>query len=165
MIGTSLAHYKITAELGKGGMGEVFRATDTKLGREVALKVLPPVFSSDPERMARFEREARTLASFQHPNIASIYGFEEAEGQRFLIMELAEGEDLSERLARGPVTVENALKIALQIAEGLEAAHESGIVHRVGSKIQPLMWNTQHDGISAVNWITLEEFNKIFAFG
>jgi len=130
MIGSRLGHYEITSVLGKGGMGEVYRATDTKLGREVALKILPAVFATDPERMARFEREARTLASFQHPNIASIYGFEEEGGHRFLVMELAEGEDLSVRLAQGPVPVDSALKIALQIAEGLEAAHESGIVHR-----------------------------------
>ena len=130
MIGTRLAHYEITAQLGKGGMGEVYRATDTKLGREVALKVLPAAFAADPERMARFEREARTLASLQHENIASIYGFEEATGHRVLVMELAEGEDLSARLARGPVPIDTALKIALQIARGLEAAHECGIVHR-----------------------------------
>jgi serine/threonine protein kinase/sugar lactone lactonase YvrE len=130
MIGTRLAHYEITALLGKGGMGEVYRATDTKLGRDVALKILPSIFASDPERMARFEREARTLAAVQHTNIASIYGFEQADGHRFLVMELAEGEELSDRIARGPIPVEEALQIALQIAEGLETAHENGIVHR-----------------------------------
>ena len=207
MIGTTLAHYRITAALGAGGMGEVWRATDTKLEREVALKVLPEAFASDPDRLARFEREAKVLASLNHPNIAHLYGLESVstqmaagtaapqgsqadeerlvghasrvpdaqasrepqvlQGSRadeerlvgqpsrlpsgnsklktqnskltsdaaasevtFLIMELVEGEDLSERIARGPVPVDEALPIALQIAEALEAAHEAGIVHR-----------------------------------
>ena len=178
MIGTTLAHYKVTAALGDGGMGEVWRAEDEKLGREVALKVLPEEFAQDPERMARFEREAKVLASLNHPNIAMLYGLETAfpqavipseaagrvEGSEagaalsgvgnfgriprlrrrlttsplgmtglrstFLVMELVEGEDLSERIKRGPVPVEEATAIALQIAEALEAAHEQGIVHR-----------------------------------
>lgn len=130
MIGQTLLHYEILALLGKGGMGEVYRARDTKLGREVALKVLPPELAGDPERAARFAREARTLASLQHPNVAAIYGFEEAGGTRFLTMELAEGEDLSELVERGRVPVVEAQGIARQIAAGLEAAHEKGIVHR-----------------------------------
>ena len=130
MIGTTVSHYKVTSKLGAGGMGEVWRAQDTKLGRDVALKVLPASFASDPERLARFEREARALASLSHPNIAGIHGLEEVDGQRFLVMELAEGQTLGERLARGPLPVEEAVRIALQIAEALEAAHDKGIVHR-----------------------------------
>ena len=134
MIGQTLSHFEITARLGEGGMGEVWKAADTRLGREVAIKVLPQAFSADPERLARFEREAQVLASLNHPNIAGIYEFREAEvdGERhhLLVMELATGEDLSQRLARGAVPLDEALPIALQIAEGLEAAHERGIVHR-----------------------------------
>jgi len=163
MIGTTLAHYRITAALGAGGMGEVWRATDTKLDREVALKMLPKEFAQDPDRLARFEREAKVLASLNHPNIAHLYGLEtvasgtgsggdadadaESGGDEnsklktqnsrlfapvvtFLVMELVDGEDLSERIARGPLPVDEAIPIALQIAEALEAAHEAGIVHR-----------------------------------
>ena len=128
--GQMLAHYKIAESIGKGGMGEVFRARDTKLDRDVALKILPPEFAADADRLARFKREAKVLASLHHPNIASIFGFE-SEGERpFLVMELVEGEDLSELLKRGPVPVDDAVDIARQIAEGLEEAHEKGIVHR-----------------------------------
>jgi len=130
MIGKTLAHYEITGLLGKGGMGEVYRARDGKLGREVAIKILPTELSGDPERTARFDREARTLASLQHPNVASIYGFEEVAGTRFLVMELVEGRDLSSRIGAGELPIEEAVNIALQIATGLEAAHERGIVHR-----------------------------------
>ena len=130
MIGTTVSHYKVTSKLGAGGMGEVWRAQDTKLGRDVALKVLPASFASDPERLARFELEARALAAFSHPNIAGIHGLEEVDGQRFLVMEVAEGQTLGERLARGPLPVEEAVRIALQIAEALEVAHDKGIVHR-----------------------------------
>ncbi|MFT5232034.1 MAG: serine/threonine protein kinase/Tol biopolymer transport system component [Candidatus Krumholzibacteriia bacterium] len=130
MIGKTLAHYEITGLLGKGGMGEVFRALDTQLGREVAIKILPAEVAGDPERAARFEREARTLASLQHPNVASIYGFAEDGGVPFLAMELIEGEDLAQRLARGPLPLEDALHIAREISVGLEAAHEKQIVHR-----------------------------------
>jgi serine/threonine-protein kinase len=127
--------YEITAPLGAGGMGEVYRATDTKLGREVAIKVLPAEVAGDHERLARFEREAKLLASLNHPNIAHVYGFESAaleDGStgHFLAMELVEGEDLAARLKRGAVPVEEALEIARQIAEALEEAHEKGIVHR-----------------------------------
>jgi Tol biopolymer transport system component len=130
MIGKSLLHYEIKSLLGKGGMGEVFCARDTKLGRDVAIKILPVELNGDPEREARFQREARALASLQHPNVASVYGFEEADGCRFLVMELVTGSELTKRMGAGPVPVVDALNIARQIAAGLEAAHESGIVHR-----------------------------------
>ncbi len=130
MIGKTLAHYEITAAIGKGGMGEVYQATDKKLGRSVAIKVLPEEFAQDTERVARFEREAKLLASLNHPNIAAIYGLEQSEGTRFLVLELVEGQTLSERLVRGPVPVQESLELALQIAEALEAAHEKGVIHR-----------------------------------
>ena len=130
MIGKSIAHYTITEKIGQGGMGEVYRATDTKLKRDVALKVLPESFTQDPQRMARFTREAQVLASLNHPNIGAIHGLEEEDGVRALVLELIEGVDLSERIAKGPIPLEEALQIALQIAEALEAAHEKGIIHR-----------------------------------
>ena len=130
MIGKTLAHFKITGKLGEGGMGEVYRAEDTKLGRDVAIKVLPEAVASDPERLARFEREAKVLASLNHPNIAGIHQIEEAEGQQLLVMELVEGEDLTYYIGQGSMPVERALPLALQIAEALEVAHEGGIVHR-----------------------------------
>ena len=111
-------------------MGQVYRATDTTLGRQVAIKILPEAFAADLERLARFEREAKTLASLNHPHIAAIYGFEKSSGLHALILELVEGEDLSERIARGTIPMDEALPIARQIAEALEAAHEQGIVHR-----------------------------------
>ena len=128
--GTTILHYDVSALLGKGGMGEVFRATDTKLGRQVAIKVLPGGFTRDADRIARFEREARLLASLSHPNVAVIHGVEEVDGVKFLVMELAEGENLSDRLTRGPVPLDEAIEIALQIAGALEVAHDKGIVHR-----------------------------------
>src|SRR2546425_7854653 len=118
---TTIAHYRITGKLGEGGMGKVYRATDTKLGREVAIKVLPDAFANDPDRMARFTREAQVLASLNHPHIAAIYGVEE----RAIVMELVEGATL-----RGPLPLEMALEYAGQIADALEAAHEKGIIHR-----------------------------------
>lgn len=130
MIGTTLAHFKITAKLGEGGMGEVYRAEDTKLGREVAGKVLPEEFASDSERLARFEREAKLLASLNHPNIAAVYEVDLAGETQFLVMEFVDGETLQERLSRGPLSVEQALKIAIQLATGLESAHNAGIIHR-----------------------------------
>ncbi len=128
--GARLGPYEITAAIGAGGMGEVFRATDTTLGREVALKLLPEDFADDDERHARFEREARLLASLNHPNIAVLHALEHLDGQHALVMELVEGEGLDELIARGPVPVDEALPIARQVAEALEAAHEHGIVHR-----------------------------------
>jgi serine/threonine-protein kinase len=130
LIGKKLGHYEILVALGKGGMGEVYRARDTKLGREIAIKVLPREMSGDPERVARFEREARLLASLQHANIASIYGFEHDDGAQFLAMELVEGLTLEDRLREGTLSHDEALRIARQMAAGLEAAHEKGIIHR-----------------------------------
>jgi Tol biopolymer transport system component len=128
--GHMLGRYEIVSLLGAGGMGEVYRARDSRLGRDVAIKVLPDAFVQDPDRLTRFEREARLLASLNHPNIASIHGFEEADGTRFLIMELVPGETLAERLQGGPLPAKDALSLARQIAEALEEAHEKGIVHR-----------------------------------
>jgi Tol biopolymer transport system component len=129
-IGTQLGSHEITALLGKGGMGEVYRARDLKLKREVAIKILPEEFSRDSDRISRFQREAEVLASLNHPNIAGIYDLAEASGTRFLVLELVEGETLADRIARGPIPADEALDIAKQIAEALEAAHERGIIHR-----------------------------------
>jgi eukaryotic-like serine/threonine-protein kinase len=130
MIGRKLAHYEVTAHLGSGGMGEVYEAFDTKLGRSVAIKLVPQTFLSDSDRIARFQREARVLASLNHPNIAAVYGLEESEGRSFFVMELVPGETLAERIARGPLSIEDSLATATQVAAALEAAHEKGIVHR-----------------------------------
>lgn len=127
---TRVGAYEILTLLGSGGMGEVYRATDTKLGREVALKILPATFTNDPERLARFRREAHVLASLNHPHIAQIYGLDEANGTQFLVLELVDGESLDKRIARGKLPGDEALAIAKQIADALEAAHEKGIVHR-----------------------------------
>src|SRR5215510_11702035 len=129
-IGTQLGTYEITALLGAGGMGEVYRARDTRLGRSVAVKMLPEAMAQDADRIARFEREARLLASLNHANIAALHGLEQSDGRNFLIMELVEGDTLAERIARGPMPVEEALKIAHQIADALEFAHEKGVIHR-----------------------------------
>ena len=128
--GQHLSHYKVLEKIGQGGMGEVYRAEDTNLSREVAIKVLPEQFTKDPQRLARFEREAKLLAQLNHPNIAAIYGFEKAEGVHFLALELVEGETLAKRVAKGPLPVEEALEVCRQIAEGVEAAHEKGVIHR-----------------------------------
>jgi eukaryotic-like serine/threonine-protein kinase len=128
--GSCLGHYEVLAPLGAGGMGEVYRARDTKLGREVAIKVLPPEVAEDDERLARFRREAQLLASLNHPHIAAIHGLDEADGKPFLVLELVEGETLQGRLDRGRIPLDDALPIASQIAEALEEAHEHGIVHR-----------------------------------
>ena len=128
--GTKLAHYEISSQLGKGGMGEVYRAKDQKLGRDVAIKVLPEEFAKDADRVARFQREAKLLASLNHPNIAAIYGLEESDGTHFLVLELIEGDTLADRIKGGPIPVEESLKLALQIAEALEAAHAKGVIHR-----------------------------------
>src|SRR5262245_48778714 len=129
-LGTCIGLYEVTSPLGEGGMGVVFRAHDTKLRRDVALKLLPDHFANDPERLSRFQREAQVLASLNHPNIAQIYGFEDSTAQRCIVMELVEGENLQERLRRGPIPIDETLRIAKQIAEALEAAHDRGIVHR-----------------------------------
>jgi hypothetical protein len=128
--GTRLGVYDITALIGEGGMGHVYRARDTKLDRDVAIKILPEAFAHDADRLARFQREAKTLASLNHPHIAGIYGLEESGGVSALVMELVEGDDLSQRIARGVIALDEALPIAKQIAEALEAAHERGIIHR-----------------------------------
>ncbi len=128
--GTRLAHYEILEAIGKGGMGEVYRARDGKLGRDVAIKVLPEEFAENEERLARFKREAKVLASLNHPNIASIYGLEQSGNIHYLVLELVPGETLAERIARGPIPLEEAIDIATQMAEALEEAHEQGIVHR-----------------------------------
>jgi serine/threonine protein kinase len=130
MIGQTVSHYKILERVGQGGMGVVYRAEDTMLGRQMAIKVLPEAFAEDPERMARFEREAKLLASLSHQNIATIHGLEEANGKRFIVMELVEGKTLAQRLAKGPIPLKESIEIARKIAEALEAAHGKGIIHR-----------------------------------
>jgi Tol biopolymer transport system component len=144
---TRLGPYEIIAPLGAGGMGEVYRARDIKLNRDVAIKVLPDLFAGDAERLARFTREAQTLAALNHPNIAHIHGFEEAGSVRALVMELVEGEDLSQRIARGPLPADEALPIGRQIAEALEAAHEQGIIHR---DLKPANIKVRADGVVKV---------------
>ena len=141
--GTTLGPYQITAKIGEGGMGEVYRARDTKLDRDVALKVLPEAFTSDPDRLIRFEREAKVLASLNHPNIAAIYGLEDSGDDRALVLELVEGPTLADRLAQGAIPIEDALATARQIAEGLEAAHERGIIHR---DLKPANVKVRDDG-------------------
>jgi serine/threonine-protein kinase len=128
--GHQLGAYQILEPIGKGGMGEVYRARDAKLGREVAIKVLPEAFSQDADRLARFEREARILASLNHPGIATLHGLEDSEGVRFLVMELVPGETLEQRIEQGAIAIDEALPMFQQIAEALEAAHEKGAVHR-----------------------------------
>jgi eukaryotic-like serine/threonine-protein kinase len=130
MVGKTLGHYQISFQLGKGGMGEVYQAKDQKLGRDVAIKVLPEEFAKDADRVARFQREAKLLASLNHTNIAAIHGLEESGGTSFLVLELVEGQTLADRIKDGPIPVEESLKLALQIAEALEAAHEKGVIHR-----------------------------------
>ena len=142
-VGTTLGPYQVTAKIGEGGMGEVWQATDTKLDRDVGLKVLPEAFTSDPDRLARFEREAKVLASLNHPNIGSIYGLEEAEGIKALVLELVEGPTLADRITQGPIPLDEALPIAKQIAEALEAAHEAGMIHR---DLKPANIKVREDG-------------------
>ncbi len=141
--GHRLAHYEILKPIGKGGMGEVYRARDTKLDRDVAIKVLPEKFAKDKERLARFEREAKLLASLNHPNIASIYGLEESDGLKALVLELVEGPTLAERIADGPISVEETLAIAKQVVEALEAGHEAGVIHR---DLKPANVKVKEDG-------------------
>src|SRR5271156_6791085 len=128
--GTKLGPYEIVGAIGVGGMGEVYRARDAKLGRNVALKVLPEAFARDAERMARFQREAKVLASLNHPNIASIYGLEDSGATHALVMELVEGPTLADRIRSGPIPIDEVLRIARQMCEAVEYAHERGIVHR-----------------------------------
>jgi len=130
MIGKTLENFTLEARIGKGGMGEVYKAKDQKLGRDVAIKVLPEEFAKDTDRVARFQREAKLLASLNHPNIAAIHGLEESDGTHFLVLELIEGDTLADRIKSGQIPVEESLKLALQIAEALEAAHEKGVIHR-----------------------------------
>ena len=146
--GTRIGPYEILSSLGAGGMGEVYRATDTKLKRQVAIKVLPSSLAADPDRLARFQREAEVLASLNHPNIAAIYGIEEGPAEagphvRALVMELVEGPTLADRIAHAAVPLDEALPIAKQIAEALEAAHEQGIVHR---DLKPANIKVRSDG-------------------
>ena len=129
-IGQNLSHYSLVEKIGKGGMGEVYRAKDQKLGRDVAIKVLPEEFARDTDRVARFQREAKLLASLNHPNIAAIHGLEESSGTNFLVLELVEGKTLADQIKKGPIPVEESLKLGIQIAEALEAAHEKGVIHR-----------------------------------
>ena len=141
--GTRLGHYDVSALIGEGGMGQVWQATDTQLNRQVALKILPDAFADDPDRLARFQREAQVLASLNHPNIAAIHGIEEAEGTRALVLELVEGPTLADRIAQGAIPVDEALPIAKQIAEALEAAHEQGVIHR---DLKPANIKVREDG-------------------
>ena len=142
-VGSHLGHYEVTALIGEGGMGQVYQATDTKLKRQVALKILPDAFSADPERLARFQREAEALASLNHPNIAAIHGLEEADDIRALVLELVEGPTLADRIKQGPIPLDEALPIAKQIAEALEAAHEAGVIHR---DLKPANIKVKDDG-------------------
>jgi len=146
-VGGRLGGYEITASIGEGGMGQVFRARDTRLHRDVALKVLPDAFASDPGRLARFTREARTLASLNHANIAHIHGLEESGQVRAIVMEIVEGEVLSRRIARGALPLDQALPIARQIADALEAAHDQGVVHR---DLKPANIMVRPDGVVKV---------------
>jgi serine/threonine protein kinase len=141
--GARLGSYEILSPLGAGGMGEVYRAKDTKLGREVALKVLPESVVRDPDRLARFEREAHLLASLNHPHIAHIHGFDDSTGEPALVMELVEGDTLADRIGRGPMPLDEALPVARQIADALEAAHEHGIIHR---DLKPANVKVRDDG-------------------
>jgi serine/threonine protein kinase len=128
--GTRLGPYEVVSAIGAGGMGEVYRARDTKLNRDVALKILPPAFAADPDRLARFHREAQVLASVNHPHIGAIYGFEESGETHALVLEFVDGPTLADRIAQGRIPVDEALPIAMQIAEALEAAHGQGLIHR-----------------------------------
>jgi serine/threonine protein kinase len=129
-IGSRIGSYEITSQVGEGGMGVVYRARDTKLKRDAAIKVLPEIFASDEDRLERFRREAHVLASLNHPHIAQVYGFEEAEGAHCIAMEFVEGETLADRLRRGPLPCDEVIEIAAHIAEALAAAHQKGVVHR-----------------------------------
>src|SRR5215510_13138932 len=129
-IGAQLGQYEILSMLGKGAMGEVFRARDSSLQRDVAIKVLPDLFSTDHERLSRFQREAQALAALNHPNIAQIYGLAESEGSKCIVMELVVGAGLDDRLKQGAIPLDESIQIAMQIAQALEAAHDAGFIHR-----------------------------------
>ena len=151
-LGTRVGVYEVTSQIGVGGMGEVYKATDTNLKRAVALKVLPASVAADTERLARFQREAEVLAALNHPNIAAIYGLERSGATTALVMELVEGDDLSQRIARGAIPLDEALPIAKQIADPLEAAHEQGIIHR---DLKPANIKVRSDGtvkVSTSGW-------------
>src|SRR5512138_2024619 len=135
--------YEVLESIGSGGMGEVYRARDKTLNRDVALKILPGEFGLDPDRLARFKREAQVLASLNHPNIAAIHGFEDASATPALVLELVEGSTLADRITRGPIPIDEALPIARQIADALEAAHEQGIIHR---DLKPANIKVRNDG-------------------
>ena len=143
LVGRQIGVYRITSLLGAGGMGEVYRAHDTKLNREVAFKVLPDLFAADPQRLKRFQREAQALAALNHPSIAHIHGFEEADGVQALVMELVDGHELEALIARGAMPLEDVLPIARQIAEALEEAHQHGIIHR---DLKPANIKVRDDG-------------------
>ena len=155
--GARLGSYEIGALMGEGGMGQVYRARDTKLNREVALKILPELFAADPERLARFKREAHVLASLNHPNIAAIYGFEDAGGVHALVLELVDGPTLADRIAQGPIPIDEVLPIARQIAEAVEAAHEQHIIHR---DLKPANIKLRPDGT-----VKVLDFGLAKAFG
>jgi serine/threonine-protein kinase len=142
-LGSKIGPYDVASALGSGGMGAVYRAHDAKLNRDVALKVLLPEVADNPERLARFRREAQILASLNHPNIAHIYGLEESDGVVTLVLELVEGPTLADRIAQGAITLDEALPITKQIAEALEAAHEQGIIHR---DLKPANIKVREDG-------------------
>ena len=146
-VGSRLGHDDVTALIGEGGMGQVYQATDTKLNRQVALKILPEAFATDPDRLARFQREAQVLASLNHPGIAAIYGLEESGDTRALVLELVEGPTLADRIAQGAIPLDEALPIAKQIAEALEAAHEAGVIHR---DLKPANIKVRDDGMVKV---------------
>src|SRR5215510_4111922 len=156
VAGTRVGAYQITTPIGAGGMGEVYRARDTKLNRDVALKILLAEFALDADRLARFKREAQVLASLDHPNIGAIYGFEDSEGIHALVLQLVEGPTLADRIADGPIPVDEALPIAKQIAEALEAAHEQGIIHR---DLKPANIKVRRDGIVKVLDFGLAKLN------
>ena len=142
-VGSRLGHYDVTSLLGEGGMGQVWQATDTQLNRQVALKILPDAFAADPDRLARFQREAQVLASLNHPGIAAIYGIETSDETQALVLELVEGPTLADRIANGPIPLDEALPIAKQIAEALEATHEAGVIHR---DLKPANIKVREDG-------------------
>ena len=142
-VGSRLGHYDVTALIGQGGMGQVYQATHTKLNRQVALKILPEAFASDPDRLARFQREAQVLTSLNHSGIAAIYGIEEEEGTRALLLELMEGTTLEDRISKGPIPLDESLPIAKQIAEALEATNEAGVIHR---DLKPANIKVRKDG-------------------